>query len=310
MPRRRSYIGPLVLIGLGLLLLYSSLRSNWAPWQVIWRYWPVLLIAWGLGKLWDHLRRRESAGTASPARFSGGEVGILIALIVLLGLALTRKSSPPPTFGDYHFTRTVDLQGAKSVRADVVLGAGELDLAGGTKHLLTADCYYSRPSQRPIVRYHVVGADGSLDIREPSDSDHIHFGYHNHNNWVLHFSNQVPLDLVIRVGAGTGRLRLSGLQLTHLRIEAGVGTLDVNLGGDWKRSFDTRIAGGVGTVTLQLPTSVGVRVHATGGLGTVSAPDFQHEGNVYFNSAYGKSPVTLSFDIHGGIGTIRLEPAN
>jgi hypothetical protein len=300
-----------VLIGLGLLLLYSSLRSNWAPWQVIWRYWPVLLIAWGLGKLWDYLRGRESAGTASPARFSGGEVGILIALIVLLGLAFTRKSSPPPAHGDYHFMRTVDLQGAKSVRADVVLGAGELDLSGGANHLFTADCYYSRPSQKPIVRYRVTGADGSLDIHQPRETDHIHFGDdHNRNDWTLRFGNQVPLDLAIKMGAGTGRLRLSGLQLTHLRIEAGVGTLDVNLGGDWKQSFDGRIAGGVGTVTLQLPTNVGVRVHATGGLGSVSAPGFQREGNVYVNSAYGKSPVTLSLDINGGIGTIRLEPAN
>ena len=39
----------------------------------------------------------------------------------------------------------------------------------------------------------------------------------------------------------------------------------------------------------------------------VNAPGFQRDGNAYVNSAYGKSPVTLTLDIQGGIGTINLE---
>lgn len=305
MSKRHSLIGPFVLIGLGLLLLYSSLRSNWAPWEVIWRYWPVLLIAWGLGKLWDHLRTRRSPQGATPARFTGGELGMAVALVVLVGLALTHRQPREPV-GDYHFAEAVEQQGAKSVHADVELGAGELDLGGGATKLLEADCYYGRPSRKPQISYSVTGTDGELEIRQPS-SDHIHFGDNGRNDWTLRFNNQVPLDLSIKMGAGTGRLQLAGLQLTHLRVEGGVGTVSVDLGGDWKQSFDGRISGGVGTVTVRLPTSVGVRVHATAGLGTVHAPGFQREGNAYVNSAYGKSPVTISLDIEGGIGTVNLE---
>lgn len=306
MRRRRSIIGPLVLVALGLLLLYSSLHSNWAPWEVIFRYWPVILIAWGLGKIWDHLRARDAGEPASPSRFSGGELGMAAALVALVVLALVHKPTRAPV-GNYHFTQTVEAQGAKAVHAEIKLGAGDLNLSGGSNSLLEADCYYTRPSDKPEVNYSVSGGNGELDIRQPG-TQHVTFGGgERRNDWTLRFGNQVPLDLEVKMGAGTGRLRLSGVPLTHLRVEGGAGTLYVDLSGDWKQSLDGRISGGVGTVTVRLPSNVGVRVHATGGLGAVSAPGFQRDGEAYVNSAYGKSPVTLTLDIEGGIGTINLE---
>lgn len=307
MGRRRSFVGPLLLIGIGLLLLYSSLRSNWASWEVIWRYWPVLLIGWGLGKLLDHLRHREGEAGTSPARFSGGEIGMVVALIVLLGLALTRKPARQ-TFGEYHFTRTVALQGAKTVHAEIEIGAGDLDVSGGAPGLLEADCVYNRPSLKPGLSYRVADGDGSLRIRQPH-AEHVHFGSDS-SDWRLRLGNQVPLDLDVKMGVGTGRLRLSGLQISHLSVKGGVGTLSVDLRGDWKQGFDGNIEGGVGTVNVWLPRDVGVRVHARAGLGSVNAPGFRHEGHVYFNKAYGKSPVSIQLDVAGGVGTVNLEPAS
>jgi hypothetical protein len=305
MRRRRSLVGPLILVGLGMLLLYSSLRSNWAPWEVISRYWPVILIAWGLGKLWDHMRGREGGEAASPSRFTGGELGMAAALVALVVLALVHKPVREPV-GNYHFTETVAAQGAKTVHAEIELGAGDLDLSGGASDLMDADCYYTRTSDKPEVSYNVSGDAGELNIRQTA-SDHVRFGGRQRNEWNLRFGNQVPLDLEVKMGAGTGRLRLSGVPLTHLRVDGGAGTLFVDLSGDWQKSFDGRISGGVGTVTVRLPSSVGVRVHATGGLGSVNAPGFERDGDAYTNSAYGKSPVTLTLDIEGGIGTINLE---
>ena len=305
MIRRRSLMGPLFLVALGALLLYSSLRSNWAPWEVIFRYWPVILIAWGLGKLWDHFRERGGE-TASPSRFTGGELGMAVALVALVVLALTHKPIREPV-GNYHFTQSVEAQGAKNVHAEIELGAGDLNLTSGAAHLMEADCYYSRASRKPEVSYNVTGDNGELRISQRY-SDRIQFGDGGGGNeWNLHFGNQIPLDLNVKMGAGTGRLQLSGLDLTHLRVEGGAGTLFVDLSGNWKQNFDGKIAGGVGTVTVRLPANIGVHVRATGGLGAVNAPGFERDGDTYVNSAYGKSPVTLTLDITGGVGTINLE---
>ncbi len=310
MPQRRSLIGPLVLVGFGLLLLYSSLRSNWSAWEVVWRYWPLILIAWGLGKLWDHLRARDSAEPASPTRFSGGELGMAIALVALVALAMLHKPSPAPasSSGNFHFSQTVEAQGAKSVQANIVLGAGDLNVSGGATNLLEADCSYYRSWQIPHLRYDVAGANGNLELRESGEHDvHFGFGENEGSKWNLRLGNQAPLDLDVKLGAGSGHLDLSGVPLTHLRVAGGAGKLYVDLRGDWKQSFDGRIAAGVGTITVRLPSTVGVRVHAKGGLGSVYAPGLRREGNVYENAALGKSPVTLNLDVSSGIGTINLE---
>ena len=51
-----------------------------------------------------------------------------------------------------------------------------------------------------------------------------------------------------------------------------------------------------------------VRVHATGGIGSISAGGLKSEGDEYVNELYGKSPVTLRLDVAGGVGNIELRP--
>lgn len=83
MPRaihpRRSLFGPLVLIGLGVLILVWNHFPSIPMAAWIARYWPVLLILWGLTRLIEYVR-----SGAGPARtgLSGGEVALLLLLVV------------------------------------------------------------------------------------------------------------------------------------------------------------------------------------------------------------------------------------
>jgi hypothetical protein len=56
-----------------------------------------------------------------------------------------------------------------------------------------------------------------------------------------------------------------------------------------------------------VPSKVGVRVRAEGGLGKIDAEGFQREGEAYVNDAYGDSDVSLNVDVRGGVGSINLE---
>jgi hypothetical protein len=58
---------------------------------------------------------------------------------------------------------------------------------------------------------------------------------------------------------------------------------------------------------VQLPSEIGVRVNAEGGLGQINAEGLQREGDAYVNDAYGDSDVTLDVDVRGGVGQINLE---
>src|SRR2546425_3206477 len=81
--RRRSVTGPLMLLLIGALLLWRNLHPEWPIFDTLARFWPFILIAWGLLRLIEVVawRKRGMYG------FTGGEVA-LIVLICIAGSAI------------------------------------------------------------------------------------------------------------------------------------------------------------------------------------------------------------------------------
>ena len=72
--RRRSIFSGLLLIALGTLLLLHNLRGAFPDLlELFHRWWPVLLILWGLAKLYDHLMAQH-AGQPAPRTITGGDI--------------------------------------------------------------------------------------------------------------------------------------------------------------------------------------------------------------------------------------------
>lgn len=83
--RRRSIFGGLLLILLGALLLLHNLRGYFPDLLGLFsRWWPVLLILWGVAKLYDHLMAQRT-GQATPRTISGGDVLLVILLVAVVG---------------------------------------------------------------------------------------------------------------------------------------------------------------------------------------------------------------------------------
>ena len=116
------------------------------------------------------------------------------------------------------------------------------------------------------------------------------------------------MELKVEMGAGKSELKVGELALTRLEIHMGAGQVTTDLTGNWKKDLTAEIRGGVGHAIVRLPVDVGVRVHATGGIGSIIAGGLKREGDEYVNELYGKSPVTLRIDVAGGVGNIELQP--
>jgi hypothetical protein len=202
-------------------------------------------------------------------------------------------------------SRTVQVGDAKSVRVEVKMGAGDLKLAGGAKELLDADFSFQNPRLRPEVHYDVGGGRGTLVIRQPEGTSGPRKG--GQYTWELRLNDKVPMEMRVELGAGKSEMHLGTLSLSDLELNMGVGETIVDLRGEWKKDFRARIHGGIGEATVRFPRDVGVRVQARGGIGEIRAHEFTKDGDTYTNDAYGKSPVTLSVEVEGGIGQINLE---
>ncbi len=224
-------------------------------------------------------------------------------------------------------SETVELGDAASVRVEIDMGAGELDMAGGAAELLEADFTYNVAELEPEVDYR----GGTLTVQTPDvrvgigslwDLDDYRY------EWDLRLNDDVPMEARITLGAGRADLRLGSLSLTRLDIvrgageivvdlsgstsltrldvSGGAGEVTVDLTGDWQEDLQANIEGGLGQRTLILPRDTGVRVKVEVGVGNVDATGLTKEGEYYTNDAYGQSEATLYVEVGGGVGETEL----
>ncbi|HTV60426.1 MAG TPA: toast rack family protein [Verrucomicrobiae bacterium] len=316
---QRSSLGfALLLITVGGLWLYANMHPGFDPWGLLRQYWPVILIAIGVGKLVDFLIDSHNSNKAAAAaagtpgavtttpvarRSHTGEILALIALVLLVIVAMSHRGVRLQWKAT---SRSVDAQGAETAKVSVTIPAGDLTLRGGAGQgkILDANFHYTSEDGEPVVNYTVSGKDGTLDLSQDT-GDRITFGT-NHNDWSLRLSDNIPTSLQIKIGAGHGDLDLHGLTLSGLDLEMGAGQVNADLAANWKKDSAVTIQGGVGQATLRLPDSIGVSVHASGGIGAISSEGLHKQGDDYVNDAYGKSPVTLDVNVEGGVGQINL----
>lgn len=221
----------------------------------------------------------------------------------------------------------VNLSDAESVRTEINMGVGNLKISGGADELLESNFSYNVASWKPEIEYTVNDGLGQLIIQQPKNRGTPTGNFSN--EWDLRLNNNVPMDMNIDLGVGEADIELSNLNLTSLNIDMGVGdvTLDlsgsrsltnldiemgvgealVDLTGIQENDLNATIEGGIGDLTLRLPSDVGVRVDVEKGIGDIEANNLYVDGNTYFNDIYGKTNMTLHFDIEIGVGDIKLE---
>ncbi len=319
--RHGSFVGPIILIVLGSILLIWRIYPDLNPWPVLFRYWPLILILVGLGKIWDSYYLRQHPDQGVTPWISGTGIAWILLLVFFIFAAWHSRgwqdygpghnwgwgpSWHGRTWGDLaHDTQAVELQGAKSVDMNLDIPAGELTLSGGSSHLMDADFRHYAEQGKPTVDYSVSGERGQLRVTQDENRWHTRFGNED-NEWNMRVANEVPIDLRVQMGAGHTNLRLNSVIIKDLEVHMGAGQLDLDLTGVRKTSVNGTIEGGVGQATVRLPKNVGVHVEASGGIGSVDAQGLTRDGDAYVNEAYGKSPTTIELTIHGGVGEIRL----
>jgi hypothetical protein len=87
--RRGSIFWALTLIVVGGIFLWQNFDSNIHPWQLIAKFWPVLIIFWGVSKLIDYAQAQAHPETTPPPLFSGSEV-VMLVLILILGTVVSK----------------------------------------------------------------------------------------------------------------------------------------------------------------------------------------------------------------------------
>jgi hypothetical protein len=293
---RPALFWPLVLIGLGALLLADNL--GWLPaglWPALAQLWPVLIILLGL----DLLFGRRSAGRVSAVLVVGG---LLVA--GALTWAAVRASQLPP--GD---TQPLSQPALQAERLDVRLrfDAGELHVAAlGAADLALEGAAHNGPGETVRQDYTVADAVGRLTLAQSTHPLIAPFlaARHASARWEVGLNADLPLTLDVRTGAATTTLDLSGLNLDALTLRAGVGQTDVTFPA---RAARAAVTTGVGDTTLTLPAGMPARITVQSGLANVSVPArFSRADRVYTTPGFDPDGEFLELEVNAGLGRVTV----
>ena len=186
--------------------------------------------------------------------------------------------------------KNIDLDGDNESRLDLVLSRGvpmSLDLEFGA---VKADFDLSGI---PLLNLDVsTGASESrLVINEP---------------------NPVAMDEAnFEVGAASFVARgLGNLNAESISVDAGVGNLELDLTGAWKRDGRVSVDMGLGALTLRLPTDVGIRIRRDTFLTGFKAPRMEKRGDDYYSANWESADLQLTISVDAAFGSIEVEWAN
>jgi hypothetical protein len=328
----RSLFWPLLLIGVGLVWLFSNLGIlQPASLGVLFRLWPLILIVIGLNLLF---------GRRSPALSNLIGIGSVVVIIglMLVGPSLGLVQSAEVKTAAYSEPKG-DVQSAQ-VHLDLAVADAHVTALSDSENLFEADVRYTGE-----VLFNVSGESQKVITLSEENQFNQSVNFWDWNffdgndlRWDIGLNPSVPLDLDVSSGVSNSSLNLSELQLTRLNINSGVGSMNLNL-PVMPDSYDVTISagtgsidieilegsmlnldinGGVGGVTIDVPDNAAVRIEATTGVGGIDVPgnyqrvsgdesDFVGERGVWQSDSFENASQQITIEFDGGVGGLTIK---
>lgn len=308
--RRNGFIGPLLLIGLGVVFLLNNLGFlDWEIWSSLARLWPIILIALGLEIL---IGRGVSWGSFALALAALAVIGMVS---FLSGFRLHYPGwewpvrSPNARGWSAPLTVAEKTEGATSAELEIEATLAGLRLAA---------------AEDPLYLIHGTIADGgsvsrkfersgSRALIELSGSGHPVFPFRDRSWparwWDLRLNPDIPWTMRIETGVGSSDLDLSHLRVAELRVKTGIGRTRLVLPASGRVKVE--INGGIGETIILIPRGLEAKIRVTQGIGQVNvAGDFRREGEYYITPGFTAGENAVQLEIEGGIGRISIGAAD
>lgn len=312
--RNPSFFWPILLIGVGIVLLLSNLGYLAVdPWPVLFNFWPVILIVIGLDIIFG---RRGTAGAVIGLILGLALVGGMIALLFMAPTLATSYPSWFRPIGDFSFgmpPANMQLKTARvvhpladataaQVQLDFPAGQGSISALADSANLIEADISY----YGDLIDEYSSGNPPRVRIGERLSG--VSFS-RSAENWRVGLNPRPDLTLNLNVGSGSHNFDLTGLKLKALDLNHGSGSTSLTLPQAGQYSF--RIDSGSGSVDVRAPQGVAVRVEYTIGSGDVRAPGLNrvsggNRSGVYESQGFSQSGLYVIVNINLGSGSITV----
>ena len=283
------------LLFLGVVFLLQTLNIlPWGLWEILWRFWPVLIIIIGLGIL---LRR-----------YNVWLVSLLVLAIIsaCLGIAIWQYGLSP-ALGMVSYSEPL----GNMERAQI-----EVDFTAGDIHI------GSLPPGSPNfveVASEVRNSDGSMnvDFRQQDGVGTLRLSIGRVNRpfwggdgirWEVNFTRNIPLTLNIKSAVSNTELYLSELKVTELRLDVDAGNCKVMMPSSTGTTY-AYIKSDVANVEVTVPDGVAAKIRLDTDLSAsdVDESRFPKQGDYYISDNFDTAQNRIYLEIESDVGRVQVK---
>ena len=307
-PRSRSFFWPILLIGIGTMLLLNNLGIvAWNTWNLIWRFWPLILVAIGIDVLFG---QRSVLGAVFSAML------VLALLAVIAGAVFFADQLPM-------ISRYMDDAPWETAQVEHALGDFEsaevfidytslpcsLFALEDSDYLIEGDLAY----QGELI-FEVTQRGSRADVILDSRFTGTWTGFQSapHAEWEIGLTPEIPLELSLDSGSGSCFFDLSDLIVEDFFLDSGSGSIQIIL--PEQQSFDCVLDSGSGSLRIDIPEDTGVRVVLDSGSGSFNpGPDFdlvsgeRRDDGVWESENFDDADYIIEMSIDQGSGSITFK---
>jgi hypothetical protein len=120
--------------------------------------------------------------------------------------------------------------------------------------------------------------------------------------------NRMECDrLDLSMGAAAFRLEgLANANCARIKADGGVGDMNLDFTGDWRRDLTAEINMALGSVTLAVPDDVGVVVRRSTFLTSFNGPGFTRDGRDHYSDNWDRAERKLTVELQGAFGSVTV----
>jgi hypothetical protein len=288
--RHTDLVGPIILIGLGIIILFNNLGViSWGFWEIL-RLWPVLLIAAGLELL---IGRRSALGSAVAA--------IIVLGVIIGGIWLLSTGPQADALTLIEYPR----DGTESAYVRLAPAVADLRVQGATDTDLLIEGSLEIGRNERLDERLVAGenAQVTLEARDTNPAGYV--GLQGTRLWDVSVHPGVALDLETDVAVGQVDLDLSTTTTEDVEVDIGIGQVKILLPATG--NAEGVIDGGIGTVTIEVPDGVGFKLIADVGLVGRNVPStYARNDNIYTSPNYQQADHKVELTVSLGIGALTV----
>jgi hypothetical protein len=152
----------------------------------------------------------------------------------------------------------------------------------------------------------VTGSQATYELRTAQRSwGPFNWGWSDRRVWDLGLSPGPTLALEADLGAGEAVLDLTDLILSDLRVDIGVGRLEITLPAEGQ--LEGSLAGAIGQTVIIVPEGMAIRIEVDTGLaGRDIPPGYQEDGDVITSPGYDSAENRTELQVGQAIGLLEI----